>query len=423
MRGLSGFLRVAGLDPAAYTRAMIDRRHDADAAGFRVEVFRGLPGLDALAADWRALFRTLERPSYVHLWEWHRSYLEALAPAPDAVCFCALYDGGAPVAILPLVEQEERFLGMTARGVALPTHPHVPHADILVDPRMEKRLDLDRVLETVRARLGFRWDVCRLGPTLEDSIASAAVRALDARPETRGALVVTELERHSDALDVTSYPALLNRLSKNFRGSLRKARNKLAQLEGMEVRWGRTPAEIYPAFERFLEVEASGWKGEGGIGTAIQLDPSLRAFYGGLMQRLAQTGRARINLLMHGDRVMAGQLGVVSGDRYYLLKIGYDESYKREAPGNMLLERLLEAAGDEPGVRYVDLVTDTSWHESWKPVRRQVLTHLVFHPSWYGVTAWAGLRGKQVLRPVVRRLRRHARELATRLDAARSRRT
>src|SRR5690606_17756733 len=102
-------------------------------------------------------------------------------------------------------------------------------------------------------------------------------------------------------------PALLDRLSKNFRGSLRKARNKLARLAGVEVRWAREPAEIYPAFERFLEVEASGWKGDGGIGTAIQLDPTLRAFYGGLMQRLAQTGRARINLMMHGDRVMAGQ--------------------------------------------------------------------------------------------------------------------
>ncbi len=57
-------------------------------------------------------------------------------------------------------------------------------------------------------------------------------------------------------------------LSKNFRGNLRKARNKLAKLEGVEFVSARGPEELASALEVFLDVEASGWKGASGTGTA-----------------------------------------------------------------------------------------------------------------------------------------------------------
>jgi CelD/BcsL family acetyltransferase involved in cellulose biosynthesis len=254
------------------------------------------------------------------------------------------------------------------------------------------------------------WDVTRLGPTMEDSTASAAVRALGSR-----ALRVTEPDGVSDALESGPYEALVDRLSKNFRGALRKARNKLGRLEGVAVAWASTPAAVEAAFPRFLEVEASGWKGTAGAGTAIALDPTLRGFYGGLARRLAEAGHGRINLMMHGERVMAGQFGIVAGDRYYLLKIGYDQSYRHEAPGNLLLERLLQTVAGDPAIRYVDLVSDAAWHQSWKPVQRQVLVHHVFQRTPLGAAAWAALRGKQLLRPMVRELRRRVREYAARV--------
>lgn len=381
--------------------------------GFRVEIFHGPAGLDALAAGWRALFEALERPSYAQLWEWHRSYVEALAPDPDAVYFGALYDGEAVVAILPLAFADEHILGLRLHGAGLPRHAHVRHGDILVHPRALRRFDLGRTLTALRARVRRPWDVTRLGPTMADSTATAAVRALGPT-----ALRVTEPDGFSDALETGPAEAWADRLSKNFRGALRKARNKLARLEGVTAVWASTPAAVAAAFPRFVEVEASGWKGTTGSGSAIVLDPALRGFYGGLAGRLAAAGRGRINLLMHGDKVMAGQLGVVAGERYYLLKIGYDESYRHEAPGNLLIERLLQTIAGDPAIRYLDLVSDAAWHQSWKPVQRQVLVHHVFHPTPLGATAWAALTAKQRLRPLVRELRRRAREFAARVRPA-----
>jgi CelD/BcsL family acetyltransferase involved in cellulose biosynthesis len=379
-------------------------------SGFRVEVFHGAAGLDALAEPWRALFDALERPSYVQLWEWHRSFVEALAPDPDAVYFGVLYDGEAVVAIVPLVFTREQLLGLRVHVAGLPRHEHVRHGDILVHPRIMGRFDLARVLGDLRARVRRPWDVTRLGPAMDDATATAVMRALGP-----GALQVTEPDGVSDALETGPYEAMMDRLSKNFRGALRKARNKLARRQGVTVTWARTPADVDQAFPRFLEVEASGWKGTAGSGTAIELDPALRSFYGGLARRLAASGRGRINLMMDGDRVMAGQFGVMAGERYFLLKIGYDESYRQEAPGNLLLERLLQEIAGDAAIRYVDLVSDAAWHQSWKPVQRQVLVHRVFQRTPAGVAAFAALRGKQLLRPMVRALRQRARELAARV--------
>lgn len=382
---------------------------------FRVEVFHGTSGLDALATDWRALFDALERPSYVQLWEWHRCFVETLAPEPAAMCFGAFYDGAAIVAILPLMFVAAHLQGVFVRLASVPEHAHVRHGDILVHPRVQHGFDITWALAAMRRRLRRPWDVTRLGPAPEGSIAEACVRARARGPR----LFASEPDSGSDALALGGPEPLVDTLSKNFRGALRKARNKLGKLPGVSLTWAREPEALAAAFPRFLAVEASGWKGAAGESSAIQLDPALRAFYGGLVQRLGPSGRCRINLLAHGDHVMAGQFGIVAGDRYYLLKIGYDEAYKHEAPGNMLLERLLGQVAAEPEIRYLDLISDAAWHRSWRPVQRPVSIHYVFHPSPRGLAAWAALRGKQVLRPTVHRARARANALVARIRAAR----
>lgn len=378
---------------------------------FRLEIFQGVAGLDALAASWRALYGALAEPGYGQLWEWHRSYIEALAPDPDAVFFGALYDGATTVAIVPLMLAPEQVLGLRLHGARLLLHTHMRHSgDILVHPQALHRFDLARTLAAMRLRLRRPWDVTRLGPVMHDAAASIALRG--AGP---AALAITEPDGVANTLPTCPRGATLDRVSANLRSVIRRAYKKLALLDGVSWAWARSPDEVDTAFARFLEVEASGWKGANGSGTAIALDPALRGFYAGLARRLAASGHGRINLLMHGDRVIAGQFAVVAGDRYHVIKIGYDESYRHVAPGNLLLDQLLQELADEPAIRFVDLISDANWHPSWKPVPRQVLVHHVFQPTPMGVSVYAALRSKQRLRPLVRTLRRHGQEVAARV--------
>jgi CelD/BcsL family acetyltransferase involved in cellulose biosynthesis len=375
-------------------------------AGSRVELFRGSAGLDALAADWRTLFAALPKPGLTQLWEWFRAYLDTTAAVPDDIYFGALYDGDGILAILPLEFKVKKVFGVLRMHVARLARPDFHQCDILVHPRTLQQFDLVATLEAFRARARRPWDMTRLGPTLEHSTASAVFQkaATQAIPPK----TLSTVERGADTLEMGEgpYEVLLERMSKNFRGGLRKSRNKLAKLEDVTVEWARSPEALETAFPRFLEIEASGWKGVAGSGGAIALRAPYRAFYCGLMRSLAASGRCRINLMYHGKRVIAGQFGIVLGERYYLLKIGYDESYRQEAPGNMLLERLLQEAASDPAIRHVDLISDAAWHDSWKATRYRVLVHNIFHGSPLAMVEWARLRSNEVLRPLVNNLRK-----------------
>ena len=55
-----------------------------------------------------------------------------------------------------------------------------------------------------------------------------------------------------------------------------------------------------------------------------------------------------------------------------MVKIAYDESFSKLAPGSLLLESLLRQACEQRDVRYVSLVTGAAWHEPWGPLKMPV---------------------------------------------------
>jgi CelD/BcsL family acetyltransferase involved in cellulose biosynthesis len=152
------------------------------------------------------------------------------------------------------------------------------------------------------------------------------------------------------------------------------------------------------ALDEFIEVEASGWKGMEGERGAIKLDPGLRNFYRSLCNSFSQSEACEINLLKAEGRCIAGQFCLVLGDTSYILKIGYDEAYFHVAPGNMLLEQSLQRYLREGVVKYVNLVTDTPWHASWKPLSYAVSNAYVFNTTTAGLAAFALLKAKLYLR-------------------------
>jgi CelD/BcsL family acetyltransferase involved in cellulose biosynthesis len=366
----------------------------------RLQILCGISGLEELSPDWARLTRELPDAGYMHDWAWHRSYLESLAPDPEEAFFCSLHDGDQPVAIFPLYRGVQTLGGIPLTTLELPIHEHMHHTDMLVHPEWHERLDLSKLMGSL-AEQGVSCDVLSLGPVLEDSATRAVWQA--ATP----LLGFVEPAKRSDALPTARYDDLLESLSKNFRGNLRKARNKLDQLEkdcGVHMVSARTPIELEKALEEFLSIEASGWKGQDGTGTAIANDPKLRCFYRQLVERLGPEKKVEIHLLYAGEVAIAAQFAIVCGRRCYLLKIGYDESRAALAPGNMLLERLLKRYEGHAEIKHVDLVSDAAWHDSWRPETRSAFRHFLFRSTPKGLFAWAALQGKQALRPIHRRV-------------------
>jgi CelD/BcsL family acetyltransferase involved in cellulose biosynthesis len=353
-----------------------------------IEAFRGRAGLARIRDDWDRLARSLETRRFFHLPEWHESYLEALEPAESAVEFFLMRRHEAPEALFPLRPGRRVISRVGLRTLEIPHGPHMPLTDFVFAPREATRDAVRRLVRHLR-RARADWDVLVLPRLLEDGSAAFSLRAC---PPT---FLCYENETHCDYLPSASAEELGKRLSRNFRGNLRKARNKLHQLEGLEFVTAAGAAAKDGAFAEFLEVEASGWKGGAGTGTAIRCDPRVERFYRTLIEKFARVDGCAIHLLRGAGRVLAGQFCLSIGDTCYVLKIGYDEEYSRVAPGNLLLENVVDRGARSGSIRAVNLVTDAAWHADWKPERYGVRDAYVFNRTPRGLLAWLLTRAKQ----------------------------
>jgi hypothetical protein len=65
--------------------------------------------------------------------------------------------------------------------------------------------------------------------------------------------------------------------------------------------------ELRRGFAEFLEIEASGWKGQSGERSAIKLHPDLMRFYESLNIEFAPSRSIVLNCLRIGERPIASQ--------------------------------------------------------------------------------------------------------------------
>ena len=341
------------------------------------------------------MLATVERPHHGQYFAWWDAYAREREEDPQALRFFVAYAGEEPVAILPLALRQQRVSGVPLRALEIPDGGS-PTREPVLGGGAPARL-VASFAEYLGASQPEGWDVLALRALPE---SSAAWRSLTAVAPRR---LIVEDSGGCDFLPCVSREERLAGLSKNFRGALRKARNKLAQQPGVEFVRARTPAEIEAAVAEFLAVEGSGWKGS--AGSAVASHARKEAFLRGVARRFAAVGCAEVNLLRAEGTAIAAQFCVRVGRRLTIEKIGYDERYARLAPGNMLLEHVLDRCHAEGDVDEVDLVSDAPWHRPWKASSRRRLTALVFSASARGRAAWALGRGKELLRPAVRGLR------------------
>jgi CelD/BcsL family acetyltransferase involved in cellulose biosynthesis len=350
------------------------------------EVFQGASGLAAIREDWKRVTCALDNPRFFHLYEWYESYLNTMSDS--AVYFVLARRKGAPVSVIPLVMSPQRLAGTKLRCLSLPHHPHMLLCDAPVTNEGADHITMRELITYLRRQRGIQWDVLFFPNLLEDSELLSTLNA------GATALQISEPQSHCNYLPCLPPDELAARLSQNFRGNLRKARNKLMKLNRVEFISTRSPQDIDQALDQFLAVESSGWKGEAGERSAIKLGGRVLRFYQSLTRNFSRIGACEINLLRADGRCIAGQFCLLTGDTSYILKIGYDEAYAQAAPGNMLLEHTLHRYFREGAIKYVNLVTDALWHSGWRPLSYVVYRAWVFNITAAGLAAYSLLRAK-----------------------------
>ena len=329
------------------------------------------PHLDEpLQQSWLKLCKTLPRHSFVHRPEWHRAVQEHLCRDVSYHCF---YDGEDLVAVFPLVRHGEQA-SWRDRGLAMPTHVDIFISDAVIHERYSA-IGWVEVLSDVIARAGGH--VMRFHRVPTRSCLWPIMDASDPR-------LRRDVVGGSTYCDCTG-PASLRKLSSRHLHNVDRLRRKAVKEVGHVTHRCFVGKEAaLTGLTQFIDIEASSWKGPHGKGTSMSCVPEARAFYRTVLCNFAAANEARVDVLFIGDRPAASNVAVRTGSTWSLLKVGYDDSFSRFGPGNILLMRFLEEAAAAPDIAEVSLVTAPTWAERWHMTTDLVYDVALFTPTPMG---------------------------------------
>lgn len=296
------------------------------------------------ADEWDSLARKLGAAPFMRP-GWHLAWQESFAREPIRIW---------------TVRQGEKLLGalplLRSRGALVsPTNWHTP----IFEPLAE-RGDLVSALASELLRSENR----RLDLSFLPAAIAAAESPLDLAGAYRRRLLVSPyIELDGD------WQRFEKSLSKNLRGTIRRCRNRLADLGEVALEVVSGSEGLGATLERCFELEQSGWKGE--RGSAILSSEESHRFYRRVSEWAAESGILCLALLTVGGEPIAFNLSLESGGRHYLVKLGHDARHHRAGPGTVLTAMMVERSFERGLSSYEFLGAEDSYKMRWASGRRE----------------------------------------------------
>lgn len=169
------------------------------------------------------------------------------------------------------------------------------------------------------------------------------------------------------------------RLGGKRMAEFRRRRRRLEDMGtlAVQVHSGSHDADVW--IGDFLELEASGWKGENG--TAIACDPGERAFFEQFMLAAADRGNALVCSLELDGHPVAMTANLRSGLGAWGFKTAYRDELSRYSPGVLVACETTMHVLEEPSLAWMDSCIDddfgvvgTLWHRRRETVDLMIST-------------------------------------------------
>ncbi len=339
---------------------------------------------DELSAEWDLLADREGTPFSQHAW--FRAWLDAFGPTD--LCTCVLWRSDLLAAALPL--------RATRGGAATIANAHTPflrplgvdkEAVMTLYERTARELG-QLVIEPLPDR--FRRD---------DDLVRAANR--------RGMWTSTD-SRHTSPIVETDgdFNAWRDGSKQRWGAPLERFRRKAVRERGAELALVFAPEDLDSELDECLQVETSGWKGK--EETAVLSQPETTNFYRGVAAAFHQRGELRLSTLRLDGRLAAFDLCLLHRRRLYLLKTGYDESFRKLAPGLVLQLSVIERCFETDLDAFELLGGDAEWKRKFATTERQHVSLRSFRRR-PGPTLLFAYR--RAVRPPLKRAYRKARGL------------
>jgi len=147
------------------------------------------------------------------------------------------------------------------------------------------------------------------------------------------------------------------------------------------------PGEVGHLLDEAYAVEAAGWKSR--EGSPLIRDRLLGEFFRRYGAAAAETGEFRVCFLRIGGRPAAMKLAATTGNRFWLLAMGFSDEFERASPGTLLLMDTLAYAARSGLRSYEFLGADEPWVRALDPVSRECVSIRTYPLGVHGIVALA----------------------------------
>ena len=339
----------------------VHRASSTDADARAAESGAVLPPLAGVsAAQWRALSERAAEPNGYYLPEWELAVNASARGRSNAAALGAWRDASRLIGLVPVISM------LRAYKIPLPALVSADPYGTLCTPLLDADMAEEAVTGLLRqARQAGAHALILRATSLEGAAMRAFTDVLH-----RGGMRPLVLQSHVRAcLDAGADAEELLReaLGAKKLKELRRQRNRLAEHGTVHFDVARTPAETAIAIETFLQLEASGWKGQ--RGTALSQDDGDATFIRRATSALAETGQCEIVSLRAGETPVAAAIVLRHRSRAFYFKLGVDERFAKFSPGVQMTLDLTRHLCADPDISTVDSTANPD-HPMINPIWR-----------------------------------------------------
>ena len=292
--------------------------------------------------------------------EWVEGFADRV---DDDVAWGMLDVAGRPAAVSVLRRSVHREAGNTWNVLSelRVGESQVLHGEGLLDRRLIRGPRLRELLDA-----SGPWDVLRLTGLRSVSPWLELADCAQVQVEADGGVGVLDTSGGIDEC--------WGAIHKNMRHSIRKARRRVSASGDASVVVA-TGSDVAGAYEAFIALEASGWKGRG-AGALVKMAQEREL----LRDYLRVSGTAQIRSLHIDGRLVASQVAVTVARTLFLWRIAYDQRFSALSPSNVLMADLVQTCCADPGIDRIDCLVWQPWHARWGMAREPTYSLLDFNP-------------------------------------------
>jgi len=289
-------------------------------------------------------------------------------------------EGGALIAIAPLMISRTRIYGIPVRELGSISNDHTPRFDFIAAGPFDNRASVVDAIWNHLWEMKNEWDVMKL---CQFDTASPALDQLCQLAGTRSCWFATWDSTASPYLPVSgAFDDKFATLPRGQRANIRRRMKRLEEIGPVEFEQVSDESKIDEALADAFRMEAGTWKGE--EGTAIACDQEVTRFYSDIARRAARQGTLYFTFLLLNGRRIAFDLSMIYNQRLFKLKPGYLQEYHASSPGQQLTVMTIRDAYTR-GLSEVDFLGSADeWKLAWTKDIRQHQWAYVFKKNLLG---------------------------------------